>query len=106
MATSQDFVNWVCGPEMVPRFLAAALMAARRFIRSLASGAVHNTVYVPTVEAFEICAPTVSIQEELVSRLESQQRCLQAARRAADAEAAAIEGLTGTLLRQVFNPGL
>jgi type I restriction enzyme, S subunit len=52
MATSQDFVNWVCGPEIDPAFLAYLLRAARGYVRSLSSGAIHQTVYVPTVKAF------------------------------------------------------
>ncbi|MGH7367772.1 MAG: restriction endonuclease subunit S [Candidatus Rokuibacteriota bacterium] len=41
MATSQDFVNWVCGPELNPRFLAYLLRASRTYIRSLSSGAIQ-----------------------------------------------------------------
>ncbi len=44
MATSQDFVNWVCGADLDHRFLAYLLRASRGYIRSLASGAVHKTV--------------------------------------------------------------
>lgn len=29
MATSQDFVNWVCGPDLLPWFLAYGLIASR-----------------------------------------------------------------------------
>lgn len=57
MATSQDFVNWVCGPEIDPFFLAFLLRVSRNYIRSLSSGAVHQTVYVPTVQAFDVCIP-------------------------------------------------
>src|SRR5262245_16580597 len=55
MATSQDFVNWVCGSDLDPTFLALLLRASRGYIRSLASGAVHKTVYVPAVKAFKVC---------------------------------------------------
>lgn len=58
MATSQDFVNWVCGSELDPLFLMHLLRASRELIRSLSSGAVHKTVYVPTVKTFEVCVPS------------------------------------------------
>ena len=41
MATSQDFVNWVCGPELYPHFLAYLLRGSRAYIRSLSSGAIN-----------------------------------------------------------------
>jgi len=31
MATSQDFVNWVCGPDLDPWFLANALISSRDY---------------------------------------------------------------------------
>lgn len=70
MATSQDFVNWVCGPELDPRFLAYLLRATRAYIRSLSSGAIHQTVYMPTVESFFVCAPSVQRQREMCRTLE------------------------------------
>jgi type I restriction enzyme S subunit len=72
MATSQDFVNWVCGPQLDPRFLMHLLRTARPYIRSLSSGAVHQTVYVPTVEAFEVCAPEVEEQRRIARTLDAR----------------------------------
>ncbi len=69
MATSQDFVNWVCGPALDPHFLALLLRASRDYVRELSSGATHKTVYVPTVKAFRICLPPFREQQQLASRI-------------------------------------
>lgn len=57
MATSQDFVNWVCSPSIDPTYLLWALIAARRELLSLASGSTHRTIYFPTVEQFQVLVP-------------------------------------------------
>jgi type I restriction enzyme S subunit len=70
MATSQDFVNWVCGPELDPWFLANALIASRDYLRQLASGAIHKTIYVPEVKSFQVCLPaSVPEQRRIVANL-------------------------------------
>jgi type I restriction enzyme S subunit len=51
MATSQDFVNWVCGRELDYRFLKYALLAERDAILMFAHGTTHQTIYV-TVQRF------------------------------------------------------
>lgn len=69
MATSQDFVNWVCGPELDPIFLMGALMQAREYLRSLASGSTHKTIYFPTVEQFATIVPPLALQKEFAARV-------------------------------------
>src|SRR5207247_2104000 len=66
MATSQDFVNWICGPELDPWFLMHLLIACRKPIQDLGSGAVHHTIYFPTVRAFSICLPPLSEQRRII----------------------------------------
>ena len=69
MATSQDFVNWVCGPGLQPLFLMYLLRASRVAIRGLSSGAIHKTVYVPTVKAFQVCIPDVAEQKGIADEV-------------------------------------
>lgn len=102
MATSQDFVNWVCGPELDPTFLMHVLVRSRDYIRSLSSGAIHKTVYYPTVKAFEICAPRVDEQRRISARLTAQLALVDRARREAQAETSAIAALPAALLREAF----
>jgi type I restriction enzyme S subunit len=102
MATSQDFVNWVCGPELDPDFLLHLLIRSREQIRALASGAVHKTVYYPTVKAFRVAIPSLEEQRRIVTTLEARLSVLDSARDAIAAERAATESLPAALLRQAF----
>jgi type I restriction enzyme, S subunit len=102
MATSQDFVNWVCGRSLRPWFLAYALMASRPWLRELASGAVHKTIYMPTLKALRICMPGIEEQSRVVARIECCRTELGAARDEAAAQRAAVERLPSAILTAAF----
>lgn len=102
MATSQDFVNWVCGPNLAPRFLMHLLIASRDYIRSVSSGAVHKTVYVPTVKEFKVCVPEISGQLELVEILDSQKSEAVRAAGRLEQQLDTISNLPTALLRAAF----
>jgi type I restriction enzyme S subunit len=70
MATSQDFVNWVCGDRLEPRFLQYLFVAEGRDLLRFASGAVHQTIYFPEAKAFFICAPEREEQRRIVTILD------------------------------------
>lgn len=72
MATSQDFVNWVCGPKLEPNFLLWALRSSRRFLHDIARGAIHKTIYMDVVERFHICTPPIGEQKRIAARLATQ----------------------------------
>jgi type I restriction enzyme S subunit len=69
MATSQDFVNWVCGPELNSRYLHYLLMSEQESIRRFAYGTTHQTVYYPEAKAFHVCVPGRSEQDRTVEVL-------------------------------------
>lgn len=69
MATSQDFVNWVCGEHLVPEYLQFLLVAQGKEIFKFSSGSVHQTIYYPEAKAFHICHPITSLQEEICKYL-------------------------------------
>jgi type I restriction enzyme S subunit len=71
MATSQDFVNWVCGPELDSRYLHYLLMSEQESIRRFAYGTTHQTVYYPEAKAFHVCVPGRSAQDGTVEILEA-----------------------------------
>ncbi len=102
MATSQDFVNWVCGPELDPNFLSILLRASREQVQGLASGAIHKTVYVPTVKAFFVCVPAVSHQRALVTRIQNQLALQERAYGAIREQCDCANKLSLALLRDAF----
>jgi type I restriction enzyme S subunit len=69
MATSQDFVNWVCGDDLNPSYLKYLLMAEQQTIRRLASGTTHQTMYYPDAKALWVCLPGRSEQDAVVALL-------------------------------------
>ena len=102
MATSQDFVNWVCGPDLDPEFLMHLLIRSRDEIRALASGAIHKTVYVPTVKSFRVCIPPMAEQRRIVTELRERLATIDAMTIAIDAQLEAIDALPAALLRLAF----
>lgn len=104
MATSQDFVNWVCGPDLHPEFLMHLLIASRTPIRALGSGAVHKTIYFPTVKQFGVCVPSRMEQERIASQLTEQLAAAAALISRCRDQLAAVEVLPSALRRDAFGP--
>ncbi len=69
MATSQDFVNWVCSGDLDFRFLKYVLLAEHDSYQMFASGSVHQTIYFPEVKAFHVCLPPIEEQERIADIL-------------------------------------
>jgi type I restriction enzyme, S subunit len=69
MATSQDFVNWVCGPRLESTYLMHAFLQSRARLRSLSTGSTHKTIYFPTVEQFRALIPPLHTQREFAQRI-------------------------------------
>ncbi len=70
MATSQDFVNWVCSKDLDHNFLKYLLIAEDENLLRFASGSVHQTIYFPEVKAFHICHPALPEQRRIVGILD------------------------------------
>ncbi|MFD4942097.1 restriction endonuclease subunit S [Streptomyces sp. NPDC058409] len=69
MATSQDFVNWVCGSGISPKYLHYILVSEQESVRRFAHGTTHQTVYYPEAKAFHVCIPGRAEQEAIVGVL-------------------------------------
>jgi type I restriction enzyme S subunit len=80
MATSQDFVNWVCSPELEPRFLQYAILAEGDHLLDFGKGTTHTTIYFPAVLAFHICMPARAEQERIVEKVDALLAKVSAAR--------------------------
>ena len=69
MATSQDFVNWVCGPNINPHFLKYVLLIENEALWRFAHGTTHQTIYFPEAKAFHVCLPPLPEQNAIASVL-------------------------------------
>jgi type I restriction enzyme, S subunit len=69
MATSQDFVNWVCGPNIEPHYLKYVLLAENEALWRFASGTTHQTIYYPEAKAFHVCLPPLAEQKAIAAVL-------------------------------------
>lgn len=102
MATSQDFVNWVCGPDLDPEFLMQLLIRSREYIRSLSSGAIHQTVYYPTVKDFHVCIPPIATQRRIALELRERLATINQMTAAISEQREAIDALPAAFLRRAF----
>jgi len=98
MATSQDFVNWVCGPELDPAYLQKALIASRPQILALCSGSTHKTMYVRDAERLRVLLPPIEEQRRIAAVLDAAD-VLRAKRRQALAK---LDTLTQAIFIDIF----
>jgi type I restriction enzyme S subunit len=66
MATTQDFVNWVCGPTLRPEYLLYVFRAMYDEFQRLTMGSTHQTIYMPDVGQFSTPIPPLSDQDDIV----------------------------------------
>ena len=81
MATSQDFVNWVCSDELDHRFLKYVLLSEHDTFLRFASGTTHQTIYFPEVKAFHVCLPPSPLQRKIADTLDNYEDLIENNRR-------------------------
>ena len=67
MATTQDFVNWICGPSLRPDYLLYAFRAMGPEFQRLTMGSTHQTIYMHDVASFSTPVPPTAEQDLIVS---------------------------------------
>jgi type I restriction enzyme S subunit len=67
MATTQDFVNWVCGPRIRPEYLLYVFRSMEHEFDRLTMGSTHQTIYMPDVGRFVTPVPPVAEQNAIVA---------------------------------------
>ncbi len=72
MATTPDFVNWVCGTSMRPEYLLYVLRRMGPEFRRLTMGSTHQTIYMPDVGCFSTPVPPVPEQDRIVAFIRSE----------------------------------
>ncbi|QYG91070.1 hypothetical protein HC251_00545 [Iamia sp. SCSIO 61187] len=84
MATSQDFVNWVCGPDLDHLYLKFVLQLERSTLLRFASGTTHQTIYFPEAKAFHALLPNLAEQRRIIGVLGSIDDKIESNRRRAE----------------------
>jgi type I restriction enzyme, S subunit len=102
MATSQHFANWVCGPDLDPRYLLQVFRHMGREWERLQAGSVLPDIYMQTFKRLQILLPSRAEQKRIADvgeafdrRLAAEQARLVELRATRDALAA--ELLSGRL---------
>lgn len=72
MATSQDFWNWICGPEVLPEYLLGVFWAMSSEFEALRYGSTHNTIYKSDAAGLRIPVPPLGEQRVIVGQLDSE----------------------------------
>jgi type I restriction enzyme S subunit len=66
MATTQDFVNWVCGASLRPEYLLYVFRSMQHEFQRLTMGSTHQTIYMPDVGRFSTPMPPIDEQDRIV----------------------------------------
>jgi type I restriction enzyme S subunit len=105
MATSQDFVNWICGKELEYDFLKYLFIAEGEDLLRFASGSVHSTIYFPEVKSFHVCCPSVPEQRRIVGILDKAFESIATAKANAEKNIQNTRALFASHLHKVFYEG-
>ncbi|MHB1414022.1 MAG: restriction endonuclease subunit S [Chloroflexota bacterium] len=77
MATSQHFINWICGPDIDNRYLLEVFRGPMQdeFMR-LTMGATLRTIGMPDVSEFRMPIPPMSEQRAIIDLLDEEKRTI------------------------------
>ena len=98
MATTQDFVNWVCGPQVVPEYLLYVFRSMGAEFARLKFGSTHSTIYMPDVAKFSMPLPPVEEQREIVFAARSRKEKMDALAELAQCEAERLREYRSSLI--------
>jgi type I restriction enzyme S subunit len=102
MATSQDFVNWVCSKQLDHDFLKYLFITEGEDLLRFSSGSVHPTIYFPEVKAFHICYPPPVEQRRIVGILDEAIASIATAKANAEQNLQNARALFESHLQSVF----
>jgi type I restriction enzyme S subunit len=72
MATSQDFWNWVCGPELLPEYLNYQFKSMNAEFKSLNMGSTHQTIYQKDAAGLQVVVPPLEEQRAIAGYLDRE----------------------------------
>jgi type I restriction enzyme S subunit len=106
MATTQDFVNWVCGPRIRPEYLLYVLRSMTQEFRRLTMGSTHQTIYMPDVERFSTPVPSIEEQDQIVAFIRRETAKIDALIAKKERLIELLKEKRGTLIAQTVTKGL
>lgn len=86
MATTQDFVNWVCGPSVLPEYLLYVFRSMGAEFERLKFGSTHATIYMPDVAKLSMPLPPLQEQRAIVEAARARKEKMDELRELATAE--------------------
>ncbi len=78
MATTQDFVNFVCGPRLSHDFLVWVLRGMKPEFERLRRGSTHKTIYMPDALQFRTPLPPLPTQKAIADFLDRKTAAIDA----------------------------
>ena len=69
MAVTQGFVAWTCGRSLLPTFLLYQLRAMKPYLKAIARGSTHTTIFFPDVKSLRVLCPSIDDQTSIVNFL-------------------------------------
>ena len=102
MATTQHFVNWICGDEINNHFLMYAFMAAKDHLTSSGQGSTVKTIYMPACKEFRVIVPPLMEQSEIVRRVEELFAFADTIEQKSNAALERVNNLTQSILAKAF----
>ena len=79
-----------------------AFMASKENLSELGSGAVHKTIYMPTIKSFQVCAPGIEEQRRIARVLRDRLAAAEALTKHLRERQAEIQRLPQRLLAAAF----
>ena len=77
MATTQDFVNWVCSPKIQPEYLLYVFRSMEHEFKRLTMGSTHKTIYMPDAASFQTPVPPIGEQKQIVKYVQKHKKSLE-----------------------------
>ncbi|ATG74867.1 hypothetical protein AN401_14205 [Zobellella denitrificans] len=102
MSTTQHFANWICGEELVNKYLMYALMAAKDHLTISGQGSTVKTIYMPALKQFQILLPPKTEQTEIVRRVEQLFAFADQIEQRVKAAQSRVNHLTQSILARAF----
>ncbi len=73
MATNQGFLNFRCGPQLRPLYLAYWLRVNKPYLAMVANGSTYPELYKNDLFEFEICVPPLEEQDTILNVISALQ---------------------------------